>query len=82
MKRILVGTRNGKPVINWPAVLVVALVVGIVVGAAWIATWYFLTQELRLPAMLFSVALSVGYFVGEAIRTRYTKPVERLTPLD
>jgi hypothetical protein len=82
MKRILVGTRNGKPVINWPAVLVVAVVVGIAVGGACTATWFLLTGEFSLPALIFPMPLSVGYFVGHAIRTRLCVPAEQLTPLD
>ncbi|MFO0965121.1 MAG: hypothetical protein U0793_05990 [Gemmataceae bacterium] len=81
-KRILVGTRNGKAVINWPTVLVIGLLVGLVVGAAGTATWFLLTGEFSLSALLFPIPLGLGYFVGEAIRTRLSTPASRLTPLD
>lgn len=81
-KRILVGTRDGKPVINWPTVLVIGLIVGLVVGACGTATWYLMTGEFSLPALIFPVPLALGYFVGEALRTRFWVPANRLTSLD
>lgn len=82
MQRVLVGKRDGKPVINWPVVVVIGLIVGIVAGAACTAAWFLLTGEFSWPALIFPVPLALGYFVGEAIRTRYCVPVERLTSLE
>lgn len=80
--RILVGTRGGKPVINWPTVLGVGLLVGLVAGAAGSGTWFLLTGEFSLSALILAVPLALGYFIGDAIRTRLWTPVEQLTPLD
>jgi len=82
MRKVLVGIRKGKPVINWPAVLLVGLIGGMVAGAACAAAWFLLTREFSLPALVFPVALFVGYFVGEAIRTRFWVPPEQLTSLE
>lgn len=82
MRRVLVGARNGKPVINWLAVMLVGLIGGSVAGAACAAVWFLMTREFSLAALVFPVALFVGYFAGEAIRTRCWVPVEQLTSLD
>jgi hypothetical protein len=62
MRRILVGKRNGKRVINWPAVLLTALVVGFVSGAAGAATWFVLTKDFDLFAVLLPVCMFMGYW--------------------
>jgi hypothetical protein len=81
-RRILVGARNGKAVINWPVVLALGLIVGIVAGAACAGVWFLLTREFSVPALIFPVAASLGFFAGEAIRIRLLVPVEQLTRLD
>jgi hypothetical protein len=82
VNRALVGLRRGKPVINWPAVLLVGFVVGAVVGAVGSATWWLLTGEFRFEALVFPIPMAVGYFIGEAVRIRYRMPADELTVLD
>jgi hypothetical protein len=82
MRRALVGTRGGKPVINWPVVVGLGLVVGAVTGAAGSLTWFLLTQEFSVAALVFPLPLAVGYFIGEAVRVRYFVPVAQLPVLD
>jgi hypothetical protein len=55
---------------------------GAVAGTAAAGTWFLLTQEFSLPTLIFAVPLSLGYFIGEAVRTRYSVPAEQLTALD
>ena len=71
MKRALVGTRGGKPAINWPIVLLTSLIVGVVSGLAAATTWFLLTREFHFSTILFAMALFVGLLVGESIRACY-----------
>lgn len=80
--RTLVGTRNGQPVINWPTVIGVSLLVGLVAGATGTLTWFLLTGEFSLSALMLALPLALGYFIGDAIRTRLWTPVDQLQPLD
>ncbi len=80
MARVLVGTRKGKRVINWPVVLWLGLLVGVVSGAA--AAWFLLTGEFDLFAVGFAVFLCIGWFLGLAIRSGFSTPPERLRKLD
>jgi hypothetical protein len=82
MRRVLVGKRNGKRVINWPSVLLVGLIVGLVSGASGAVTWFVLTGEFDLFAVVLPLFLFVGFFLGYAIRTGMSTPVEQLTDLD
>src|SRR4051812_42298748 len=65
-KRALVGRRNGKRVINWPAVLLLGVIVGVVSGAAGGATWFLLTKKFSLFAVLFPV-VPVGFWVSRFV---------------
>src|SRR5205809_7934503 len=68
-KRVLVGTRRGKRVINWPVVFLLGLIVGVVSGASGAGTWFLLTKEFSLFAVVFPVFLAVGWLWGTAIRS-------------
>lgn len=68
-QRVLVSTRNGKRVINWPVVLLLGLIVGLVTGACAAGTWFLLTREFSASAVVLPVFLAVGWFWGTAIRT-------------
>jgi hypothetical protein len=81
MRRVLVGKRNDKRVINWPGVLQAGLIVGAVSGASGAATWYLLTGEFNPLAVLFPVAAALGWFLGTGIRTAVSTPVEQLPDL-
>lgn len=82
MTKVLVGIRDGKRVINWPAVLLVSLLVGLVGGGSGAVTWFLLTKELRVVTILFALALSIGWVGGMAIRDYYKLPHEQLRNLD
>lgn len=82
MKRMLVGTRQGKPVINWPAGLFIALVVGTVAGSSGAGMWFLLTQEFSWSALVLPLPLALGYFAGLAIRERCRVPAHQLAALD
>jgi hypothetical protein len=71
MKRNLLRTRDGKHFINWPAVLLASLLVSAAGGGAAALVWFLLTKELSLMAIIFPAALSLGWFVGTAIRQAY-----------
>ena len=81
-KRVLVGTRNGKRVINWPVVFLLGLIVGVVSGTSGAGTWFLLTKEFSLSAVVFPVVLFVGGFSGTAIRRGFSVPIEQLPSLD
>ena len=81
-KRVLVGTRNGKRVINWRVVFLLGLIVGIVSGASGAGTWFLLTKEFSFFAVVLPVFLSVGWFSGTAIRRGFLVPIEQLPSLD
>lgn len=81
-KRILVGTRNGKRTINWPMILSLGLMVGVVAGASGVGTWFLLTNEFSLFAVVFPVFMSIGWFWGTAIRRSFLIPIEQLPSLD
>ena len=81
-KRVLVGSRNGKRVINWPVVLLLGLIVGVVSGASGAGTWFLLTKEFSLFAVAFPVLLLVGWFLCDAIRHGFSVPIEQLPSLD
>ena len=81
-KRVLVGTRRGKRVINWPVVLWLGLITGIVSGASGAGTWFLLTKGFSLFAVFFPVFLLVGWFWGTAIRNGFSVPIEQLPSLD
>ena len=66
-ERVLVGTRNGKRVLNRPVVLLV----GVVTGSSGAATWFLLTTELSLSALVLPVFLFLGLFWGTAIRRAF-----------
>lgn len=80
--RVVVGTRNGKRVINWPVVLCLGQIVGLVSGVSAAGTWYVLTGEFSLMSVIAPVFLATGWFWGTAIRSGYSVPVEQLTSLD
>jgi hypothetical protein len=82
MRRVLVGKCGGKRVINWPGVLLAGLIVGLVSGASGGATWFLLTGEFDPFAIVLPVFLFVGFFLGNAIRTGMSTPLEQLTNLD
>lgn len=82
MRRILVGTRGGVSVINWPAVLFTGFIVGVVAGLAATVTWYLLTAEFHAVTIPFAIALSVGWLAGESIRISRSKPSDQLSPLE
>jgi hypothetical protein len=82
MHRAFVGTRSGKPVINWPVVLLTSLMVGVCSGLAGATIWFLLTREFHYSTILFTVALSVGLLVGESIRRVRSTPRQQLPPLD
>ncbi|MBN1555830.1 MAG: protein kinase [Phycisphaerae bacterium] len=79
----LVGTRNGKPVVNWPGVLgISAVVMGIAVLLA--AGLDFFTGGQYRPVS-FGIVLGASLFLsGMFIHIRFALqlPVDRLTPLD
>jgi len=75
-KRILVGTRNGKRVLNWPVVLLLGMIVGVVTG------WFLLTKEFSLSALVLPVFLFLGLFWGTAIRRGFSVPIEQLPSSD
>jgi len=81
-KRVLVGTRNGKRVIKWRVVFVLALVVGVVSGASGAGTWFLLTKEFSPFAVFLPTFLFVGLFCGGAIRRGLSVPIEQLPSLD
>jgi hypothetical protein len=81
-KRVLVGRRDGKRVINWPVVLLLGLMVGFVSGGAGAATWFLLTKQFSLFAVVFPLFLSIGWFWGVAIRSGFSVPIEQLPSLD
>ena len=81
-KRVLVGTRNGKRVINWPVVFLLGLIVGVVSGASGAGTWFLLTKEFSLFAVVLPVVLFVSWFSGTAIRRGFSVPIEQLPSLD
>jgi hypothetical protein len=82
MKRNLVSTRGGKHVINWPAVLLASLIVGAAGGGAAALMWFLLMKEFSLMAIIVSAALSLGWFVGTAVRQAYISPSEPVPLLD
>ena len=81
-KRVLVGTRRGRRVVNWPVVLLLGVIVGVVSGASGAVTWFLLTREFSLFAVVFPVFLAVGWFWGTAIRKGFSVPIEQLPDLD
>ena len=81
-KRVLAGTRNGKRVINWPVVFLLGLIVGVVSGASGAGTWFLLTKEFSLFAVVLPVFLFVGWFSRTAIRRGFALPIEQLPSLD
>lgn len=81
-KRVLVGVRNGKRVINWLVVLWLGLIVGMVAGVSGAGTWFLLTGEFSLATVLFPIPLGVGFFLGTAIQKGLSVPVAQLTVLD
>ena len=81
-KRVLVGSRNGKRVINRPIVLLLGLLVGVIAGASAAGIWFLLTKQFSLSAVLVAVPLFVGVFLGTAIRRAFSVPLEQLPVLD
>ena len=81
-KKVLVGSRNGKRVINWPVVLMLGLVVGVVTGASAAGMWFLLTKQFSLSSILLAVPLVVGVFLGTAIRRGFSLQLEQLPVLD
>ena len=81
MKRNLVSTREGKRFINWPVVLLVSLIVGAAGGGASALMWFLLMKDFSLMSIIVPAALSLGWFVGTAVRQTYfvtSKPVPLL----
>lgn len=75
-------TLNGKRVINLPVVLLVGMIVGVVTGASGAGTWFLLTKEFSLSALVLPVFLFLGLFWGIAIRRGISVPIEELPSLD
>ena len=82
MKRNLVRTCRGKRCINWPAVLLASLIVGAAGGGAAALMWFLLLKEFSLMAIIVPAALSLGWFVGTALRQAYILPSEPVPLLD
>ena len=81
-KRVLVGRRNGKRVVNWPVVLLLGVIVGVVGGASGGATWFLLTKKFSMFAVFLPVVLFVGCFLGNALRSGSSVPIDQLPSLD
>jgi len=82
MKRNLLVTRGGKHVINWPGVLLASLIVGAAGGGAAALIWFLLMKEFSLMAIIVPAALSLGWFVGTAVRQAYFLTSESAPLLD
>ena len=82
MKRNLVSTRGGKRFINWPVVLLMSLIVGAAGGGASALMWFLLQKEFTLMSIIIPAALSLGWFVGTAVRQAYFVPSEPVPWLD
>ena len=81
-KRIMAGRRNGKRVVNWPIVLLLGEVDGVVSGASGGATWFLLTKKFSIFAVFLPVVLFVGWFLGIALRSGASVPIDQLPSLD
>lgn len=81
-KRVLVGRRSGKRVIHWPVVFSLGLMIGTVSGASGAGTWFLLTKEFSLFAVVLPVFLFFGWFFGTAIRKGFSVPIAQLPSLD
>ena len=82
MKRNLVRIRGGKRVINWPAVLLVSLIVGAAGGGAAALFWFLLMKDFSLMTIIIPTTLSLGWFVGTAVRQTYFVTSEPVPLLD
>ena len=82
MKRNLVTSRAGKHFINWPAVLLASLLVGAAGGGAAVLIWFLLMKEFSFMAIIVPAALSLGWFIGTAVRQAYFVTSEPAPLLD
>jgi hypothetical protein len=82
MKRNLVISRGGKRFINWPAVLLASLLVGAAGGGASALIWFLLMKDFSLMTIILPAALSLGWFIGTAVRQAYFGASEAVPLLD
>jgi len=80
MRIVLVGQRNGKPVIRWPQYLGLSFVLSMVVGFGSGAVFYLLAGRWSHGTVLYGIAIGLGIASVGLINGLRTPP-EKLTPI-
>jgi hypothetical protein len=80
---VIVGSRNQRAAVNWPAIALCAGLVAVMVAAGYCGAWYLLTSRLPDLTPVVGAAFFVTVtFMGGALRKGLTTPVAELRPLD
>ena len=84
MKLILVGIREGKPVVHWLGVIATSLLVASVVTAGAGLTCFLLDRSFFLlpSALLFVLPMSLCTIVSANVARGLRLPPDQLSPLD
>ena len=80
MRVVIVGEKNGKPVIRWPQYIGLSFALSMLVGFGTGAVFYLLGGSWSHGATLFGVAIGVGIAGLGLINGLRTSP-EKLTPI-
>ena len=82
MKLVLVGTRNGQPVVNWPGVIATSLVISAVSVSGSILIYFLLTGTFGAGGALMSIMMIHFFIMMPSIYGGLRLPPERLHQLD
>ena len=80
MRIVIVGQKNGKPVIRWPQCLGLSFALSTIIGTGGGTVFYLLAGRWSRGAVLCGIAIGLG-IAGAGLITGLKTPPEKLTPI-
>ena len=82
MKLVLVGTRKGEPVVNWPGIIVTSLLISAVSVGGSILVYFLLTGTFGAGGALLSIMMIHLFIMIPSIYRGLRLPPDQLHRLD
>jgi hypothetical protein len=82
MKLVLVGTRKGEPVVNWPGIIVTSLLISAVSVGGSILMYFLLTGTFGAGGALLSIMMIHLFIMIPSIYRGLRLPPDQLHRLD